>query len=48
MREGEKLARKYQAEFKALANGIKARPEDTAIAGKALAEQYGLGLPPLR
>ena len=42
MREGEKLARTYQAEFKALSQGIKATSVETALAGKALAEQYGL------
>lgn len=42
MREGEKLARKYQAEFKALDGGIKTTPADATLSGKALAEQYGL------
>jgi integrase len=41
-REGEKLARKYQAEFKVLTNGAKATPADTTLAGQALAEQYNL------
>lgn len=39
MREGEKLARKYQAEFKALSQGVGMTPTDTTLAGKALAEQ---------
>ena len=34
MREGEKLARKYHAEFKALSQGVKMTPADTALAGK--------------
>jgi integrase len=42
MREGEKLARKYRAEFKALSQGVKTTPADMVLAGKALAEQYGL------
>lgn len=40
MREAEKLARKYEAEFRVLASGAKAVPADTLVAGKALAEQY--------
>lgn len=42
LREGEKLARKYQAEFKVLTDGAKVTPADTALAGKTLGEQYGL------
>lgn len=41
-REGEKLARKYHAEFKVLTEGAKATPADTTLAGQALAEQYDL------
>lgn len=42
VRECEKLARKYQAEFKVLTGGAKATPADTALAAQALAEQYDL------
>lgn len=42
-REAEKLARKYEAEFKVLADGVKATPADLVVAGEALADQYDLG-----
>lgn len=42
MREGEKIARKYQAEFRVLTDGAKAIPTDTTLAGRVLAEQYDL------
>lgn len=42
MREGEKLPRKYHAEFKALSQGVETTSADTVLAGKALAEQYSL------
>jgi hypothetical protein len=42
VREAEKLARTYQAEFKVLTDGAKAIPADTALVGKSLAGQYDL------
>ena len=44
IREAEKLARTYQAEFKVLTDGAKATPAETALAGKALSEQYDLDM----
>jgi integrase len=41
-REGERLARKYQAEFKVLTDGVKATPADVTLAADALARQHDL------
>jgi integrase len=42
LREVEKLARKYQAEFKVLTDGAKVTPADTTLAGELLAKKYSL------
>jgi integrase len=43
LREVEKLARKYLAEFRVLTDGAKATPADITLAGELVAEKYNLG-----